>query len=349
MKRVKYKPFRLNFNSSFNNSKTTFAFRDVIFFEAEDSCGRIVYSESAPLPEFGTETTDSITNCFDEVIKDILGKEIHSFDDITNLLDPIGNKPSLKCGLEQILIALLIRENPALFPKSTSHFEVNGLIGLNDHQEIEKVLEEKINDGTKAIKLKVNRDNHIFLSQLINNSTFAIKNNIRFRLDANSIFSFEEAERVLKSFDPKKIEYFEQPTSSINEMEILEQNSEIPIALDESLTSYDHVEKLIKDSQIKYFIIKPMVLGGILKINRLKKIANDYGKKLIVSSALESHIGKIHLLFGCAILNNNETHGIDTSFMFSNNPTNDQFPTISGKVDWEAELFLNEVRTTIFE
>ncbi|CAG8999824.1 MAG: o-succinylbenzoate synthase [Candidatus Celerinatantimonas neptuna] len=127
------------------------------------------------------------------------------------------------------------------------------------------------------------------------------------RLDANGQWDLSQALLVCKRLPAEHIEYLEQPCSSYQDCLTITQQTDIPIALDESLqtSSYD-------EHSLYYFrqlIIKPPLLGK--QTYRLCHLAKKQNMKVSISSSYETEVGLNHLQ-KLADDVNDPTPGIDT-------------------------------------
>ena len=86
---------------------------------------------------------------------------------------------------------------------------------------------------------------------------------------------------------------------------------DIKIAIDESLYNGDDYKLWIKNNLIDYVILKPSIYGSYKQNLKLLSLCNKYHTQCIISSALEGPIGNMATIHFAAILNSNNTHGIN--------------------------------------
>ena len=113
----KYFPYSLKFKSDFTTSINKQSTRNVFILQLRSEDGKIFYGESAPLPEFGSES-------FDEVESDLIRlSSIEQFEfnntikDINEMVGQYSSLPTVQYALEQIFIHYL-------FPFNFSNFHV---------------------------------------------------------------------------------------------------------------------------------------------------------------------------------------------------------------------------------
>jgi O-succinylbenzoate synthase len=137
--------------------------------------------------------------------------------------------------------------------------------------------------GSQTVKIKVGTANDEERIEEV----FQIIPGARLRLDANGLFSIQQAQDFFTSLYNKyghQIEYVEQPCATLAENGAL--NLPIPIAIDENLRLGDDLSEINKVADV--VIVKVAPLGGIA---RALKIISQLNKPVVISSALESSVG----------------------------------------------------------
>lgn len=137
--------------------------------------------------------------------------------------------------------------------------------------------------GCKTVKVKVGTaDDEERITEVFQNIPDA-----KLRLDANGLFSIQEAESFLVGLYNKyghQLEYVEQPCASLAENGALK--LPIPIAIDENLRLGDDIAEINKVADVA--IIKVAPLGGI---KRALEVIESLDVPVVISSALESSVG----------------------------------------------------------
>jgi len=156
-------------------------------------------------------------------------------------------------------------------------------------------------DGFKVIKVKVGLGNIFDEIEQLEKLTDSYGKKVLFRLDANGFFDLPKAIRFCKEMEKFNIEYIEQPlpVNDVDDLKELQFHTDIPIALDESITCLESAKKIIDMEVAQVFVIKPMVSGGFIESNKLIEVARSNNIIPIISSSLETAIGRmacIHLV-----------------------------------------------------
>ncbi|MFN5515872.1 MAG: o-succinylbenzoate synthase, partial [Cyanobacteriota bacterium] len=117
------------------------------------------------------------------------------------------------------------------------------------------------------------------------------------RLDANGTLTLADAQKWLALADHwGRIEFLEQPLapSKLREMKGLARDFATPIALDESVSSIEALERLFQKNWPGLYVLKVAILGSSQGLTAwLKQTSGD---RVIYSSALETEIGRRNVL-----------------------------------------------------
>lgn len=340
--KVKYSPFNLRLKKPFKNSRFTITNRQGFYLELINEEGQTFIGEACPLPGFSSETLKQVE------------KELEAFSAYFNYCDfslPFekiidwcyDNKisPSTKFCIEQLFINQLFGKSsfPNLFEdlEFNKIVEVNGIVGLDSHKQIISRIESLVSLGFSTIKLKTGTDN--FEDEL---KLFAILNQkfpkLKLRLDANGAWTKLETIQKLNKLSNFNIEYIEQPTSELNDLVELSKQSSIPIAVDESIQNVEDAKYILEKTDIKFIVIKPMMLGFIDSIEIIK-MANKIGKFVIISSLFESCVGRAGLILLASLVKNNTAHGLATADYLQEEVFIDFYEIKNGNVKFDVNSY----------
>ena len=294
----------LQLNKKFENSSTLYQKKENIIIEIiSDSC--IGYGEICTLNNFSHETFQEINWGFQAFIASIDNTIEYSLNDLLILADiNCAHIPSLHFGIDTALYDMESKKNKlslSLFLSSKALDSIK-LSSLYTKQK-------KYYTDTIKYKLGINKiEQDIQILKLIQNENI----NIKFRLDANRKYTFEEFKSLYQKLN-NNIEYFEEPIKNPDTAMLQKIKSEmgVKIAIDESLYDGSDYKKWIKKGLIDTIIIKPSILGGYEKNFNLCEFAKKYNIQVIFSSALESSIGNAATIHLAAITQNNKEHGLN--------------------------------------
>ena len=312
------KPYSIPFIKPLQTAGKTYTHREGVWLQLqwEDYVG---VGEAAPLNEFSRENVKEVHYALEGFHQAIDGENFDSEDLLALLNIYTENIPSARFGLETAIFDLLSQKagKPlALYLNPDVHTEiaVNGITGIH-----------MPGDGFKVMKVKVGFRNLFDEIDQMVLLTKSFGEDISFRLDANGAFDLPQAIRFCKEMEAFNIDYIEQPLSADELVDLAElsYHTKIPIALDESLTDLSSAEKIIEKQAANVFIIKPMVSGGFSESKKIIQLAKEENIRTVITSSLETVIGRMACLHLAAANEITEACGLSTGDFFSEDkPTN---------------------------
>ena len=306
------KPYSIPFNNPLQTAGKTYTSREGIWLKLkwENLSG---YGEAAPLPGFSNESLKEIQYALEGFHQAIEGENFDS-DDLLMLVNiHTENLPSLRFALETAVSDLLAKEEKkplALYLNSNAHTKiaVNGISGIH-----------MPGDGFKVIKVKVGFRNLFDEIEHMVMLTKSFGEDTLFRLDVNGAFDLPQAIRFCKEMEIFNIDYIEQPLPANDLIDLAELlfHTEIPIAVDESLTNLSSAEQIIEKQAADVFIIKPMVSGGFTECKKIINLAREENIRIVITSSLETNIGRMACLHLAAANEITEACGLSTGSLLS--------------------------------
>jgi L-alanine-DL-glutamate epimerase and related enzymes of enolase superfamily len=245
-----------------------------------------------------------------------------------NALD-ISDFPSIQFGLDTALQDLEQKGNKILFPGNFAEgkegIRINGLIWMGTKEFITDQIKEKIEAGSRCLKMKVGSlDFNAELEILSGIRKNYPNNTLEIRLDANGAFVPSEALEKLKILSDYNIHSIEQPIKpgQWHIMSRLCEKSLVPIALDEELIGIRNIAKmkyLLNELKPSYIILKPSLLGGFKIAEEWLKLTNSANTGWWITSALESNIGLNAIAQWTYSLHPALPQGLGTGKLYNNN------------------------------
>ena len=271
------------------SSNFTHNIRNSWIIKIEDNDGFIGYGEASPLSSFNRESFEEAGYClegFKLAIRDI--NEPISIEELIILSNVHTlTAPSATFAIQTALYDLLSTKNNQslsnfINSNSLSSVQSNGIYNLTS-----------INNY-KVIKVKCGFRNLYDEIELLDNLVQQEGTDIEFILDLNQAHDLPKAIRFLKEIDKFNIRYVEQPLAQdqLEDLEELRYHSEIPIALDESVTDIDSINKILDTNAADVFILKPQSIGSFQKLNQAIELIKNNNKKAVITSSLEGSIGR---------------------------------------------------------
>jgi len=344
IREFKYFPFSLNFRTPFQTSSQIITQRNGFIISISDELGNSVFGECSPLPGFNYESINDAERILKGLQYQIIGFSVEeNLTAISNLLSEFKLVPSIVFALEQAIVSLCVKRNKNFIAESfgdtNSIIQVNAVVGFDKTDNILTKIEEKVKNGFSTFKLKIGRNNFEDDFNLVKNVREKFGESIKIRLDANGKWYEENANANLDRLFQFNIQYIEEPCNGINILNKLSDTSPIPIAIDESVRSIEDTAQIINDSKIKFIVLKPMILGGVISSLELIKEAEKRNKNVVISSSFESAVGRSALVLLASAANHLFAHGLDTSEYFERDICKDPHEVINGKIKFDAENY----------
>ena len=277
-------------------------------------------SEASPLPGFSVETVDEVILFLlqsNDTINRFLNSDF-SAGDIKSFLSEIPQVASLQFSTSFLAVSLLAKRKKTTIAKilglhPAEEIHVNDMIGLNGSKGLIQNLENSVQQGFTTIKLKV-ADSPKELAKLLTVAANRFKG-ITFRLDANQSWPLEKLREFSSLFQHLPVQYIEEPVKigSLSQINHVQQECALPVALDESVTHPDALETVLKKHPDLYVIIKPMLYGNIFNLTETISSLRSTHKNIVFTTALESKIGRAMTADLASYLGDNSlAHGLNT-------------------------------------
>lgn len=316
-----FKKIDLEFITPGKTSRGTLYTKPSWFINLKDG-NRNGVGECSVIPGLNPEFNDE----YEERIKEIISR-INTGESID--LNELDTYPSIRFGFETALLDLDNTQPGIIFPSTftegTKGIPINGLIWMGSRREMQNRIGEKLREGFRVLKLKVGAlDFNEELDLLKNIRKEFSTSDLELRLDANGAFAADEALEKLKWLSDFQIHSIEQPIKAgqWEAMSMITTNSPIHIALDEELIGIvdrKRKEELISVIKPHYIILKPSLIGGLLKSNEWIELAESQNIGWWATSALESNVGLNAIAQWVFTKNCTMVQGLGTGKVFSNN------------------------------
>ncbi|MBI3124916.1 MAG: o-succinylbenzoate synthase [Ignavibacteriales bacterium] len=334
---AKYFPFALKLKTPFQNSLTTFTERKGLILKLTNELGNVGYGECSPLPGFSEESLKEAESSLSKTFAFLYQTEFENDFSIPSKLS------SVKFAVEQAMLSLAFQRDSMFWIRKLGlvnrTIPVSSVLGFDSMENILSKIQEKIELGFDTFKIKVGRENPYDDFELLEAIRNTFGYDIKLRLDANQKWSSDEAIEYLERFKDYIVEFVEEPCEFTCSTFKTVEESHIPIALDESIKSQKEAELYIKDCKAEFLVIKPMIAGGIFSSLKIIEAAQLTNKKIIISSAFESVVGKSVLVMLASLTNHNFAHGLDTSAFFESDLCIDFYGINQAKISFNPSNY----------
>jgi o-succinylbenzoate synthase len=312
----------LQFNKPAKTSRDVLTERDSWILQLVDFDRNVLgEGEVAPLWGLSKETKEEVLSELDR-IANIEDSNVSSF------------VSSVQCAIDAALAGFHSKQIdfPFLSKNELIAIPINGLIWMNDIEEMRMEARRKFDEGSRCIKLKIGALNFNDELNLIREiRSWGSEERLTIRVDANGAFALEEAMNKLNQLSEFKLHSIEQPikVGQLENMFKLCAQSPVPIAFDEELigSSPEDFESFLSLGKPSYLVVKPSLHGGYTAAEKWKAWADKHGIGFWITSSLESNVGLNHLANWVCKMKLEGVQGLGTGSLFSNN----------SEAKWEVE------------
>lgn len=305
----------LQFNKPAKTSRDVLTERDSWILQLVDSDGIVLgEGEVAPLWGLSKETKEEVLSELDRITK------------IENSIEVSSSVSSVQCAIDAAIAGFHSRQIdfPFILKNELSAIPINGLIWMNDIEEMRMEARRKFDEGSRCIKLKIGALNFNDELNLIREiRSWGNEDELTIRVDANGAFREEEALEKLKQLSEFSLHSIEQPIKAgqLENMFKLCAESPVPIAFDEELieSNPEDFESFLDLGKPSYLVVKPSLHGGYAAAENWKAWADKHGIGFWVTSSLESNVGLNHLANWVCKMKLEGVQGLGTGSLFNNN------------------------------
>jgi len=251
------------------------------------------YGSSSPSTiALGEKVEDAIAD-IKRIGKEIVGREVEDFPVFLPELRAGSLSSSGPAGLDIALHDLWgrIEGRPLskLLGAKRRDILTSKSIGIMEIEDTVERAERWVNEGFRAIKLKVGLDLEEDLRKVASVRD-AVGPRTLLWVDANQGYNVEEALRFANEAEPLDLKFFEQPVAAqdYSGLASLVERSPIPIMLDESVATVEDLSKALSAGCGCMVNIKLMKSGGILEAVAIARTLEKKGFPAIVGCYSES-------------------------------------------------------------
>jgi o-succinylbenzoate synthase len=297
-----YSIYQRPFRQPLKTSHGVWEIRVGIIIQLTDELGRSHQGEIAPIPWFGSESIEQARSWCEQIGDSITIEQIYQIPD---------HLSACQFGFGSALTAF----DPDLLSQTKLNPDISALLPSGE-AAIARI-QALSAQGYRTFKWKIGvlsvAQEVAIWRQLI----IGLPPNGKLRLDANGGLTYEQAEEWLGICDREaRIEFIEQPLGidSITETIELAKAYDTPIALDESVATFDRIRAAYTQGWRGIYVIKPGI-GGFPW--RLAEFITQYQLDVVFSSVMETSVGRdaaFRLASGLK-LNRSMGFGIDEWFI----------------------------------
>jgi o-succinylbenzoate synthase len=286
-------PFRIPFVRPLAIGGINVEARTGVLIRLHGDDGRVGLGEAAPHPLAGEAVLRELMQSVAAAQEALRLPGPIELDAVLHRLEAVPS-PALRAGLEMACWDLAaqsagVRLAEMLAPTVKQHVPVNAIIDVPDHADAANAAHEFVAQGFRCLKLKVGRGVEEDVARLAAVRA-AVGPQVRLRIDANGMWSLDEALRFLPQLAAYDLEYIEQPVAGVADLAQLRRAIDVPIAADECVTDAGVVQQLAAMRAADVIVVKPALLGLRAAI-AVVRAAQACGMNVVVTSALDTSIG----------------------------------------------------------
>jgi L-alanine-DL-glutamate epimerase-like enolase superfamily enzyme len=227
----------------------------------------------------------------------LLGKPATQFRRLSKqLLDVTQSFPSLRCGLETALLDALCRAMGiplwGLWGGADVRIrETDVTLPIGTTDAVVATARDWYQQGFHILKMKVGQDVEEDIRRV--EAVATVCQQASFVIDANQGYTFEQARAFMLAMQQLRIpvKVFEQPIprDHIEEMAMLKNQGNMPLAADESLRSIGDARQLIEQKAVDMFNVK-ITKCGVIESVSIVELAQASGVRLMIGGMVESRV-----------------------------------------------------------
>jgi o-succinylbenzoate synthase len=279
-----YSIYQRSFRQPLYTSHGKWEIREGIIISLTDSLGRSHEGEIAPIPWFGSESIEQAIEWCQQISDRITVDRINLIPDRLPACQ-FGFGSALTAFDAELSIGSLTDLEQHRSPLELSALLPTGTAAIDAWQTLWA-------QGDQTFKWKIGVAEIALELELWQQLMASLPPNTKLRLDANGGLTYSEAIQWLKICDREpRIEFVEQPLAPDSIAETIELASiyTTPIALDESVATFDRLQATYDRGWRGIYVIKPGIAGFPW---RLSEFIIQHQLDVVFSSVLETRIGR---------------------------------------------------------
>jgi len=285
---VDVRRLKIPLSEPYHLSHATVESFDVILFEVVTLSGRRGTGEVTPLTGYSRESGSEAWSRLTDVATVLPGlTESEARQRIEDRLDGYRfTRTAVDCALETAFHD----------PIESVAAPVVGITSTDIPAEQAVVdVTEQLEAGFETVKVKIGFDpetDAARLSEVVSETP----GDIEFRVDANQGYTLEEARRFLAGVPTERLQLLEQPlpTGNLHDHATLHSDFEVPVMLDEEISSAADLEAVADVNAAGLVKFKLMKAGGWRTLQSLVRRANELDFGVVVGNGVQSDVACIY-------------------------------------------------------
>jgi o-succinylbenzoate synthase len=307
-------PLRLPLREPLATAHGAVTQREGALLEIETQRGARGCGEALPLPGFGLETPAEAVRALEEIVRELLGRDAENPAELLDASERIAPAaPAARAAFDVAVHDLVARaQGVGLARWLASHagtepharVPVSALVAAPNPQDAAAEARRRLAQGFRTLKLKLGASEFERDLARVAAVRQAAGSEVALRLDANGAWKEADTPPRLRELARFGIDFLEQPVAApeVEALARLRAAAPFPIAADEAVRSEGDAEALLAARAADLLVLKPAAVGGLRSASHIAARARDAGVAVVVTSFLDSGLGRTAALHLAASL-----------------------------------------------
>ena len=334
--RVDVIPYALRFREPYVTARGRLEERELVLLGAHTEAAQGL-GEAAPLSLRGGPQAGAIARDLDERCRPLLeGAELDP-QDWTAIAERCERSGISRQALAAVELALLdlagkLSGVPAwrlLGAESARPVTCNATLVAGSPQAVAQSADHYAARGFTTFKLKVGVDGDL---EQVGAVRQALGPDARIRIDANGVWTREQAIAILQALERHEIELAEQPAGTLEELADIRRETRIPIFADESVASAAEARAAVAGEACEGATVKIAKVGGLRAAQAIVAVLPVYLSSALdgpVGIAAAAHLAQVLPSTGAA---SGLAHGLATAELFEDSIAASQCEVVDGRL-----------------
>lgn len=312
--RFQIAPLRLGLKAPLVTAREAYAERVGFTVALEDEAGRVGRGEAMPLPAFGTESVDECEQALADAAPRLIGRALEGLDAVAPMLAEspgLEGSSAARHALECALLDLLAQERGVplaglLGGAPLEHVEVNALLSASEPGALAREALDAVAAGFRTLKVKVATGELSRDVERLRAVRDAVGGAAQLRIDPNGAWSEPRALAALEALAPFGLELCEQPVApeDFEALRRLRRRGIVPIGADEAVPLPGALDALLRADApaVDWLVLKPMVVGGLLRTLEIARRAAGVGVGAYVTSSIDGPLARVAAVHLAAVM-----------------------------------------------
>jgi L-alanine-DL-glutamate epimerase-like enolase superfamily enzyme len=280
----------------------------------EDSKGRVGAGEAVPLPSYDGVSTHEVLAALEDCRRPLADSDGLEREQLLAVCTRLAVLPQAIAAIDLALWDLAgVRSGQPVWrllgAPDAPPVAVNATIGATDRAGAAAQAAAARADGFGAIKVKVGAGDDAGRLAAVR---AVVGRDVAIRIDANGVWTAEQAVASLRMLEPIGIELCEEPATGLRQIESVAKAAGVRISIDESAVAPGALDTRYCDA----VCLKISRCGGISGVIDATRRARATGYSVYLSSTLDGPLGIAAALHAATIVRPDRPSGLATLGMF---------------------------------